>query len=541
MYTLGSLCEDVANKRGGVKGASDGVTAHDFSEVWTAMARYATACMEQKRGLHLQPLCKLGWLVEPARVGSNAAPKYRPHFQLTEQFCRSSAMTQAAAQKLCKPPAGELCPFEDFNFSKAAIKFSNQMTKDQVFSGTKALVQRLAEVVADGRDVQILFGDLGTLVCRGDREPHFTFAPEVYRQEGVEASTAASLDGTAANQKGRAAFSKHAPPEAQGMGVRGNTVTEATSGEEAGARTQEAPSRRAPTPMAYLPEDEPSPQRGSSGGRGLRSSGSAPCLTPSSVGGHNANLTNTQYKKEVAYKEAMDRHICAMEARASEAMQERSAYDEHVNGCLEQEREEIHGKRSRAQQNLHYLQHQMAMSEDKRRDQRREDVEAASAHEFPKFPDAEASEKTEFVRGQQARMKADLDDQVRTNNTLRNLAKQRERSLEVNQLKANREEMAMLRNAERAKKVYDREALATAWNSEIRMKNIWKAIDSHGKVGSKSEEGGSQPPQVLGMADQMLPPSTAGGRSTSTAGRLMTGNSRRAPVGASSSLSRLRQ
>lgn len=47
---------------------------------------------------------------------------------------------------------------------------------------------------------------------------------------------------------------------------------------------------------------------------------------------------------------------------------------------------------------------------------------------------------------------------------------------------ANREELAMLRNADRAKRAFDREALATAWNADIRMKNIWKAIDNHSKV-----------------------------------------------------------
>merc|ERR1711977_491087 len=128
-------------------------------------------------------------------------------------------------------------------------------------------------------------------------------------------------------------------------------------------------------------------------------------------------------------------------------------------------------------------------------------------------------------------MRADLDEQVKTNNTLRNLQKRRERALEVDQLQANRMEMAMLREAERAKKAYDKEALATAWNSEIRMKNIWKAIDNHNKVGSQA---GSQGPQVLSM-DQ-IPPSR--GSSTVSAGRIMTGSSRRVPLGASSSLSK---
>merc|ERR1711959_347550 len=144
-----------------------------------------------------------------------------------------------------------------------------------------------------------------------------------------------------------------------------------------------------------------------------------------------------------------------------------------------------------------------------------------------------AAEMKEFVAGQQARVRADLDEQVRTNNTLRNLQKRRERALEADQLQANRMEMAMLREAERAKKSYDKEALATAWNSEIRMKNIWKAIDSHNKVGSQAS---SQPPQVLSI-DQ-VPPSR-GGTSVASAGRLMTGSSRRVPLGASNSLGKL--
>jgi hypothetical protein len=167
-----------------------------------------------------------------------------------------------------------------------------------------------------------------------------------------------------------------------------------------------------------------------------------------------------------------------------------------------------------------------------KKDQRKDEIIAASAHDFPKFTEPAAQELKDFQSGQQARMRADLDEQVRTNNTLRNLQKRRERAVEVDQLEANRMEMAMLREADRAKKAYDKEALATAWNSEIRMKNIWKAIDSHNKVGSHAS---SQPPQVLSLDG--VPPSRGG--STVSAGRLMTGSSRKVPLGASSSLSRL--
>merc|ERR1711865_1176286 len=105
------------------------------------------------------------------------------------------------------------------------------------------------------------------------------------------------------------------------------------------------------------------------------------------------------------------------------------------------------------------------------------------------------------------------------------------RAVETDQLSANRMEMAMLREAERAKKSYDKEALATAWNSEIRMKNIWKAIDSHNKVGTSQT--GSHAAQVL---DVGAVPLSRGSTAMSSAGRLMTGSSRRVPLGASSSL-----
>merc|ERR1719424_1312930 len=244
-------------------------------------------------------------------------------------------------------------------------------------------------------------------------------------------------------------------------------------------------------------------------------------------------LTSQQFKREVAYKEAMDRHISEMESRAGEAVREKDAWHSHVNDCLEQERDEMQVKRSRAQQNQYFLRQQVQWRESQKKEQRKDDVIAASSHDFPTFTEPAEDQMKEFMTGQQARMRADLDEQVRTNNTLRNLQKRRERALEVDQLQANRMEMGMLREAERAKKAYDKEALATAWNSDIRMKNIWKAIESHNKVGSQAgSQGGAQ---VLNVGD--IPPSRSG--SNISAGRLMTGSSRKVPLGASSSMPRL--
>merc|ERR1719390_256127 len=118
-----------------------------------------------------------------------------------------------------------------------------------------------------------------------------------------------------------------------------------------------------------------------------------------------------------------------MESRASEAMQERAAYQRHVDDCLGQERDEL-------LENRHFVKQQKLLNEEKRKESRQEDIIAASAHDFPKFTEPAEADMKEFVKGQQSRMRSELDEQVRTNMTLKNLAKQRERSMELNQLES---------------------------------------------------------------------------------------------------------
>jgi hypothetical protein len=524
MYTLDNLIQDAAAKRAKVeKGDS-----MDYSEVWGAYLRYLNACLEQKRGLQLSSFCRIGWQVEKRAVQAPGGKlRYTPFFQVTEQFARSNCPNEVA--KL-KAPMGdrELVPFEEFNFSKAAIKHSGSLTKDQVFTGLRSLVQQLGVAVGEGQDIDIDFGSIGRLLVR-EKEPRFSFSGAMLAGGG-EAGDATNPEPMTAAPRGptASAFRKDAPEEAMGLGIQGG-----------------APNRQ---PMPTLEEQQmPALQldQGQFDGAGYGDGGYGPPSRRSdemsgigsqfadTAGRRTPMLTSQQFKREVAYKEAMDRHISEMENRASEAVNEKDAFHSHVNDCLSQERDEMQIKRQRAQQNQYFLRQQVQWREKQKKEQRKDDIVAASAHDFPTFTEPAAAEMKEFMNGQQARMRADLDEQVQTNNTLRNLQKRRERALEVDQLQANRMEMGMLREAERAKKAYDKEALATAWNSEIRMKNIWKAIESHNKVGSQA---GSHAPQVLNIND--VPPSR-GGSSTVSAGRLMTGSSRRVPLGASSSMPRL--
>jgi hypothetical protein len=102
-------------------------------------------------------------------------------------------------------------------------------------------------------------------------------------------------------------------------------------------------------------------------------------------------------------------------------------------------------------------------------------------------------------------MRDDLDLQVRTNNALRDLAKEKERALEDAQMRANLIEMQQLREKEHARKEAEKKILAESWNREVKIKHIWKAIEQHGSAPIQkspllAELNSARPSGLLGSA-----------------------------------------
>jgi len=521
MYNLSRLLEDVTKKRGRLQATQGaGATPPEYAEVWGAFGSYAMACLSERRGLHQPQLCKLGW--RPDRQSKGTA-SVKPFLQFTDQFCRTHLSSQAVKKHQQNAVTDkDTCPVEEFNFSKAAIKYSQQLTKDQMITGLKAIVQQLGEAVADGKDGEVLLGDVGRFRISGaGREPTFQFSAAVYSVEGQRAPPAAA---PSAKEDTAAAFNRDMPKEAIGLGIRG-TNAGATSGDTRGL-----------TPDAAVPAVVPQAQEQEAPAR-LASSASAPQLdTPD----QHAMTKITELKQGFAYKEAMERHVQALEMRAAETVAEHDAWNSHVSECIVQEREDIMSKRYRAQENLQLLQAQMAQADERKKTQRKADIEAASAHEFPiMMGQAREESKKEITTGMQQRLRADLDAQVRTNNTLRNLAKQRERAIELDHLENLRSEMTNLRSAERAKKSYEGEALRSAWNSDVRLHNISKAIDNHAKAKPNPVAALRSPTPMAQTSMEDALPYGRGGTPMGSAGRLMTGSQRRVPMGASNSLGQL--
>eukprot|EP00746_Dinoflagellata_sp_MGD_P043033 gnl/MRDRNA2_/MRDRNA2_20447_c0_seq1.p1 gnl/MRDRNA2_/MRDRNA2_20447_c0~~gnl/MRDRNA2_/MRDRNA2_20447_c0_seq1.p1 ORF type:complete len:312 (+),score=52.02 gnl/MRDRNA2_/MRDRNA2_20447_c0_seq1:57-992(+) len=183
--------------------------------------------------------------------------------------------------------------------------------------------------------------------------------------------------------------------------------------------------------------------------------------------------------QELAYKEATDRHIQEMEIAAGDAIREKRQWLKYVKQCVDDERDDMERRRQMCRDNQRVVQSQMMNNEIRRQEGRKQFIESASAHEFPVFTEPPANELMERQHQQQNQMRYELDHQVRTNNTLRNLAKQRERELEANQLEANRQEMSMLRELSKVKREHEKDCLNSSWDRELRMKNVWKAIQNH--------------------------------------------------------------
>ena len=78
-----------------------------------------------------------------------------------------------------------------FNLS---IKYSTELTKDNVFSGLRFIVQGLGEAMNSGRRVVVEF-EHGVLTCE-EKRCRFSFRGELYAKEGVpvpkDATTGAS-------------------------------------------------------------------------------------------------------------------------------------------------------------------------------------------------------------------------------------------------------------------------------------------------------------------------------------------------------------
>lgn len=206
-------------------------------------------------------------------------------------------------------------------------------------------------------------------------------------------------------------------------------------------------------------------------------------MSDSQVSDHSlydpAKYKGATVKQEKANREAMDRHLTEMEIRASEAIQDRRQWEEHIDRCHKQERQDLDRKKTLCQENSDFILQQMEWNRTKRSHDRKNYIASASAHEFPAFTEPDDAGLRALMKQRQRQMRDELDLQVRTNNALKTIERNKERELEYAQLVANKNEVITQERKEAAAKEFEKSLLTDSWSREVRIRNIWRAIDNH--------------------------------------------------------------
>mmetsp|Transcript_3505 Transcript_3505/g.6840 ORF Transcript_3505/g.6840 Transcript_3505/m.6840 type:complete len:584 (+) Transcript_3505:114-1865(+) len=353
-YGLKQLLDDAsARLRSNAIGQSSGPQGRQqrqqtMEQVWEVVDRYCSACLEQKRGLVLQNFCRIGWLATKLRGSST----WRPYFQLLDSFCRNWGVT--APRSFCAAQDQDLCPIEEFNFSKAAIRFSAQLTRDVVSAGLRALVQQIGQAMSQGRQV-VLDLSFGRLVAE-DRIVRLDFSPELLMGQDMEPHELQQLSEVETDApRPVATFSATGPSRQQLRGLN-VIVSKASQGEQ--------------------------PQK-PAGGRSGHSSGSAVGSTaqrvtaaiPRAADGSGGVATPRQPNARsqhvnATYSEALHREITALEMRASEAMRDRAEMEGGIIRDAMQETRRKAERQSQERQNAEFLQRQMEAREARRQTER---------------------------------------------------------------------------------------------------------------------------------------------------------------------------
>eukprot|EP00929_Paragymnodinium_shiwhaense_P053831 TRINITY_DN26992_c0_g1_i1.p1 TRINITY_DN26992_c0_g1~~TRINITY_DN26992_c0_g1_i1.p1 ORF type:complete len:581 (+),score=176.57 TRINITY_DN26992_c0_g1_i1:133-1875(+) len=474
MYTLDDLINDARLQRGALTKKAGGSADDGYQKVWDAFNRYVTYILDRRQTLSVLNFCKIGWKVEEARGGAGthgSKARLRPHFQLAEHFVRSHGLDPRAhpvtSDKL-------LTQLEEFNFSKAAIKFSQSLTKETLFMGLRALTQQLGEAVLGGKTVSIEF-EAGKLVGGGrSRELRFAFHSDFYLREGLTVPEGACKE--AANYKPSVSF---APPsqDALTLSLKGSNRP-ATGCSSAGGHDLRAdpyggwqdPDGREIVNEGQL--DIPSAIRGRLGRGGGAAGGSVPATPGPGL-------------QEGVEQQALGRHIATLQAEAAIAVREKEEWEKHLKRCHVEEERELEWRKNLNKENAEQLRMQMQQQEKRRQQARAQCVEQASAHDFPSFKEAPEAGFHAYIMDRKENLKADLDKQVEAKHRVKLAQKQQERLLENFHVEATQRELAAMKQGEANQRAAVKATLQGYWSRESHLKAVTEAIQEHHKAPGK--------------------------------------------------------
>ena len=238
IYTLADLVEDCSSKKSRLELPAK-EKRRIYAEAWEALNRWIDAQFEKGEGVNITNFARVTW--ETVARTLTGEERRRPHFSLHESFCRANGLP---ARKGQGSHAISLAKCTELNFSIISIKYSKTLTKDQAFTATRDLLQRLGQVFSSGRPCAIEL-HVGKLVAK-ERKVALLFDVARFRDYLESGEEWKPAPGQAAGTDAGAGAAAAPPPrEAEDLSARGlEALEQALLGDESAA---------APAPPGRVP------------------------------------------------------------------------------------------------------------------------------------------------------------------------------------------------------------------------------------------------------------------------------------------------
>ena len=330
---------------------------------------------------------------------------------------------------LCHRAHSDLKSVANFSFSTAALRFSDGLTKDEVFTSLRAIIQSIGDH-ASKHAVRIEFS-VGTLFL-GKHRNQFTFNK---RLRGLIDPDSCEIDDYTEVSSGHSEIH----PD--------DSVSVISSNRRRS---------RQPSSVSVAVSQ-------------ARSSSETPPKIP---------LISGENRKDSAYKAALQRHLSDLEVRASEAVRSRKEWEEQVKSSKLLSELEMESRRKKERENAQFLLQQISDSSSRKKSQRKDEIEETNRLVgFPRFTESPESELKNQLRTNGEQIRSELDNQVHAMKSLRTAAYTRDKEIAIKLNELSRRELEEVRRTENAKRNEERDILRNSWNRDIDIKNYWKNIE----------------------------------------------------------------
>jgi len=216
------------------------VTEETYFQVLAAIHKWIASQFTIRKGACVSGMCTLTWR-KVTKLNNEAV--LRPVFIPMESFIKAHNLQW----REIAPTPEEVVKAEDINFAKIAIRFSENLNKDTVFTCTRHLQSQIGKALASGTEVAISLG-VGCLFAK-DRKLDFAFTAEVSRGVRVAGEGSSRAGGDAppplardaetpvagtVGGRGESADKEHRPRNARSVSSASGTSTSRARGAGAG-------------------------------------------------------------------------------------------------------------------------------------------------------------------------------------------------------------------------------------------------------------------------------------------------------------------